>query len=114
MPTANAKLHISERDRLERFALALGGAAGPVELQTAFSYMLDHLDIDAAIVAPAQAINAGIWSRVGFNLSDEHYAALTSAQAALTEDRRRLLGFHDEVSINQTVRFVVRNAPEPQ
>lgn len=110
MPTANAKLHISEREKLENYAEALGGAAGSVDLTVAFVYMLDNLDTAQAIEHAKPTPTSGDWSRIGVNLTDEQYGQLEMVQTALTEDRRRLLGFEDQVSINQTVRFVIRNA----
>lgn len=112
MPTANAKLHISERDKLENYAAELGGAAGPVELTTAFVYMLDNLDVAQAIEHAKPARSGGDWSRIGVNLTDEQHTRLESVQAALSKDRSERLGFEDEVSINQTVRFVIRNFRE--
>lgn len=110
MPTANAKLRTSEREKLENYAAELGGAAGPVELTTAFVYMLDRLDIPQSVANAEPTPTIGGWSRIGVNLTDEQYTRLEAVQAALTEDRSERMGFADEVSINQTVRFVIRNA----
>lgn len=112
MPTANAKLHITEREKLEAYAARLGGAAGPVDLTVAFVYMLDNLDIERAIADAAPAQTSGEWMRLSANLTDEQHDQLEAVQAALTEDRRKHLGFEDAVSMNQTIRFVIRNAPQ--
>lgn len=111
MPTANAKLHISEREKLENYAAELGGAAGPVELTTAFVYMLDNLDTAAAIERAEPSPTGGEWVRLSANLTDEQHGRLEAVQAALAKDRRKRLGFEDAVSMNQTIRFVIRNAP---
>ena len=69
-------------------------------------------DIEQAIADAAPSQTSGEWARLSANLTGEQHARLEAVQAALTEDRRKHLGFEDAVSMNQTIRFVIRNAPQ--